>query len=136
MLNFIIWSFFSCFLSDNDMVIYIYIYMSQINCASDFTLHKKSYCFTFTIYLKIAYFLITVFLLKNVVYSCVFFCVLCYFKGDHQNIFFRSYCSRRIRRIRKSLHFPQGGRNRVTPKKVTVELLTDSRLEYFPFLFF
>ena len=49
-------------------------------------------------------------------------------------IFSRSYCSRRIRRIRKSLHFPQGGRNKVTPKKVTVDMLTDSRLEHVFFL--
>ncbi|XP_076460105.1 signal recognition particle subunit SRP68-like [Babylonia areolata] len=50
--------------------------------------------------------------------------------GDYQR--YRSYCSRRIRRIRKSLHFPQGARNRVAPKKVTVELLTDSRYIQLP----
>ncbi|KAL8616979.1 hypothetical protein ACOMHN_041897 [Nucella lapillus] len=50
--------------------------------------------------------------------------------GDYQR--YRSYCSRRIRRIRKSLHFPQGGRNRVTPKKVTGDLLTDSRYIQLP----
>ncbi|KAK7112430.1 signal recognition particle subunit SRP68-like [Littorina saxatilis] len=50
--------------------------------------------------------------------------------GDYQR--YRSYCSRRIRRIRKSLHFPQGGKHRVTPKKVTPELLTDSRYIQLP----
>lgn len=41
----------------------------------------------------------------------------------------RSYCSRRIRRIRKSLHFPQGNKHKVQPKKITVEKLTDVRWE-------
>ncbi|KAK7498522.1 hypothetical protein BaRGS_00010182 [Batillaria attramentaria] len=50
--------------------------------------------------------------------------------GDFQR--YRSYCSRRIKRIRKSLHFPQGSRNRVTPKKVTPENLTDSRYIQLP----
>ncbi|KAL3877845.1 hypothetical protein ACJMK2_035489 [Sinanodonta woodiana] len=45
--------------------------------------------------------------------------------GDHQR--YRSYCSRRIRRIRKSLHFPLGDKRRVTPKKITVEILKDVR---------
>ena len=39
----------------------------------------------------------------------------------------RSYCSRRIRRIRKSLHFPQGNKHKVQPKKITSDRLTDVR---------
>ncbi|XP_005095134.1 signal recognition particle subunit SRP68 [Aplysia californica] len=50
--------------------------------------------------------------------------------GDFQR--YRGYCSRRIRRIRKSLHFPQGNRNRVAPKKVTPEILSDSRYLQLP----
>ena len=43
------------------------------------------------------------------------------------NFILRGYCSRRIKRIRKSLHFPQGNRNRVNPKKITEEVLNDAR---------
>ncbi|XP_046550007.1 signal recognition particle subunit SRP68-like [Haliotis rubra] len=50
--------------------------------------------------------------------------------GDYQR--YRSYCSRRIRRIRKSLHFPQGGKHRVQPKKITVEMMTDPRYLQLP----
>ena len=40
----------------------------------------------------------------------------------------RQYCARRIRRIRKSLHFLQGTRHKVQPKKVTEEaILKDAR---------
>ncbi|XP_064617807.1 signal recognition particle subunit SRP68-like [Liolophura sinensis] len=50
--------------------------------------------------------------------------------GDYQR--YRSYCSRRIRRIRKSLHFPQGDRRRVQPKVITQELLKDVRYLHLP----
>ncbi|XP_061191309.1 signal recognition particle subunit SRP68-like [Saccostrea echinata] len=50
--------------------------------------------------------------------------------GDFQR--YRSYCSRRIRRIRKSLHFPQGSKHKVQPKKITVEKLTDVRYLHLP----
>ncbi|KAH9498371.1 signal recognition particle subunit srp68 [Bulinus truncatus] len=50
--------------------------------------------------------------------------------GDYQR--YRGYCSRRIKRIRKSLHFPQGNRNRVTPKKIKEEILTDARYLHLP----
>ena len=40
---------------------------------------------------------------------------------------FRMYCSRRLRRIRKSLHFVQGHRNRFNKKPVTIEKVTDAR---------
>lgn len=52
--------------------------------------------------------------------------------GDFQR--YSQYCARRIRRIRKSLHFPQGTRNKVVPKKVTVELLNDVRYLYLPLM--
>ncbi|KAK3709166.1 hypothetical protein RRG08_030846 [Elysia crispata] len=45
---------------------------------------------------------------------------------------YRGYCSRRIKRIRKSLHFPQGNRNRVNPKKITEEVLNDARFLQLP----
>ncbi|KAL5018150.1 hypothetical protein ScPMuIL_003872 [Solemya velum] len=45
--------------------------------------------------------------------------------GDYQR--YRSYCTRRIRRLRKSLHFPQGNKHRVQPKKITLALMTDVR---------
>ncbi|CAL1543670.1 unnamed protein product [Lymnaea stagnalis] len=50
--------------------------------------------------------------------------------GDYQR--YRGYCSRRIKRIRKSLHFPQGNRNRVAPKKLTPEMLLDARYLQLP----
>ncbi|WAQ97375.1 SRP68-like protein, partial [Mya arenaria] len=45
--------------------------------------------------------------------------------GDFQR--YRGYCSRRIKRIRKSLHFPQGDKRRVNPKKVNIETVKDVR---------
>ncbi|XP_046365035.1 signal recognition particle subunit SRP68-like [Haliotis rufescens] len=50
--------------------------------------------------------------------------------GDYQR--YRSYCSRRIRRIRKSLHFPQGSKHKVQPKKISIEMLTDPRYLQLP----
>ena len=40
---------------------------------------------------------------------------------------FRGYCSRRVKRIRKSLHFPQGDKRRVNPKKINIEIVKDVR---------
>ncbi|XP_041364643.1 signal recognition particle subunit SRP68-like [Gigantopelta aegis] len=50
--------------------------------------------------------------------------------GDYQR--YRGYCSRRIRRIRKSLHFPQGSKYKVLPKKIKPEMLTDVRYLHLP----
>lgn len=50
--------------------------------------------------------------------------------GDFQR--YRSYCSRRLRRIRKSLHFPQGSKHKVTPKKIQEEMLVDVRFIHIP----
>jgi len=48
--------------------------------------------------------------------------------GDHQR--YRQYCSRRIRRIRKSLGFLQGNKHKVVPKKITEAMLTDIKYLY------
>ncbi|XP_063052338.1 signal recognition particle subunit SRP68 isoform X1 [Engraulis encrasicolus] len=45
--------------------------------------------------------------------------------GDYQR--YRGYCSRRLRRLRKTLGFRMGNRHKFTGKKVTVEMLSDSR---------
>ncbi|XP_065112054.1 signal recognition particle subunit SRP68 [Paramisgurnus dabryanus] len=45
--------------------------------------------------------------------------------GDYQR--YRGYCSRRLRRLRKTLGFKMGNRHKYTGKKVTVEMLSDSR---------
>ncbi|XP_011838049.1 signal recognition particle subunit SRP68 isoform X2 [Macaca mulatta] len=45
--------------------------------------------------------------------------------GDFQR--YRGYCSRRQRRLRKTLNFKMGNRHKFTGKKVTEELLTDNR---------
>ncbi|MEE6518674.1 hypothetical protein FKM82_029803, partial [Ascaphus truei] len=45
--------------------------------------------------------------------------------GDFQR--YRGYCSRRLRRLRKTLGFKMGNRHKFTGKKVTVEVLSDSR---------
>uniref|UniRef100_A0AAY4A8Q3 Signal recognition particle subunit SRP68 n=1 Tax=Denticeps clupeoides TaxID=299321 RepID=A0AAY4A8Q3_9TELE len=45
--------------------------------------------------------------------------------GDYQR--YRGYCSRRLRRLRKTLGFKMGNRHKFTGKKVTVEILSDSR---------
>ena len=50
--------------------------------------------------------------------------------GDFQR--YRGYCSRRIRRLRKSLHFPQGNNRKVLPKKLQEENLTDVRFLHLP----
>uniref|UniRef100_A0A803TFP7 Signal recognition particle subunit SRP68 n=1 Tax=Anolis carolinensis TaxID=28377 RepID=A0A803TFP7_ANOCA len=45
--------------------------------------------------------------------------------GDFQR--YRGYCSRRLRRLRKTLNFKMGNRHKFTGKKVTEELLSDNR---------
>ncbi|XP_045214058.2 signal recognition particle subunit SRP68-like [Mercenaria mercenaria] len=50
--------------------------------------------------------------------------------GDFQR--YRGYCSRRIKRIRKSLHFPQGDKRRVNPKKINMDAIKDVRYLHLP----
>ncbi|XP_068606682.1 signal recognition particle subunit SRP68 [Brachionichthys hirsutus] len=45
--------------------------------------------------------------------------------GDYQR--YRGYCSRRLRRLRKTLGFKMGNRHKFVGKKITVEILSDSR---------
>uniref|UniRef100_A0A674D208 Signal recognition particle subunit SRP68 n=1 Tax=Salmo trutta TaxID=8032 RepID=A0A674D208_SALTR len=45
--------------------------------------------------------------------------------GDYQR--YRGYCSRRLRRLRKTLGFKCGNRHKFTGKKMTVEMLSDNR---------
>ncbi|XP_065271709.1 signal recognition particle subunit SRP68 isoform X4 [Emys orbicularis] len=45
--------------------------------------------------------------------------------GDFQR--YRGYCSRRLRRLRKTLSFKMGNRHKFTGKKVTEEILSDNR---------
>ncbi|XP_069808817.1 signal recognition particle subunit SRP68 [Dendropsophus ebraccatus] len=45
--------------------------------------------------------------------------------GDFQR--YRGYCSRRLRRLRKTLSFKMGNRHKFTGKKVTVDMLSDNR---------
>uniref|UniRef100_A0AAX7SQG0 Signal recognition particle subunit SRP68 n=1 Tax=Astatotilapia calliptera TaxID=8154 RepID=A0AAX7SQG0_ASTCA len=45
--------------------------------------------------------------------------------GDYQR--YRGYCSRRLRRLRKTLGFKMGNRHKFVGKKVTVEMLSDNR---------
>ncbi|KAM7418971.1 hypothetical protein PAMA_016201 [Pampus argenteus] len=45
--------------------------------------------------------------------------------GDYQR--YRGYCSRRLRRLRKTLSFKMGNRHKFIGKKITVEILSDSR---------
>ncbi|XP_045841324.1 signal recognition particle subunit SRP68 isoform X2 [Meles meles] len=45
--------------------------------------------------------------------------------GDFQR--YRGYCSRRQRRLRKTLNFKMGNRHKFTGRKVTEDLLTDNR---------
>jgi signal recognition particle subunit SRP68 len=48
--------------------------------------------------------------------------------GDYQR--YRLYCSRRLRRIRKSLHFTHGHRNRYHKRPITAAVITDVRYLY------
>ncbi|THD24305.1 Signal recognition particle subunit SRP68 [Fasciola hepatica] len=45
--------------------------------------------------------------------------------GDYQR--YHQYITRKLRRMRKSLHFQQGNRSKVVPKKLTPDLVTDPR---------
>ncbi|XP_030582671.1 signal recognition particle subunit SRP68 [Archocentrus centrarchus] len=45
--------------------------------------------------------------------------------GDYQR--YRGYCSRRLRRLRKTLGFKMGNRHKFVGKKITVEMLSDNR---------
>ncbi|CAD5120345.1 DgyrCDS8920 [Dimorphilus gyrociliatus] len=45
---------------------------------------------------------------------------------------YRQYCARRLRRVRKSLHFPQGNMRKVQPKKVTEDHLKDVKFLLIP----
>ncbi|XP_018655038.1 putative signal recognition particle 68 kD protein [Schistosoma mansoni] len=45
--------------------------------------------------------------------------------GDYQR--YHQYISRKLRRMRKSLHFQQGNRSKVVPKKLTPDIVTDPR---------
>ncbi|RVE76625.1 hypothetical protein OJAV_G00010630 [Oryzias javanicus] len=45
--------------------------------------------------------------------------------GDYQR--YRGYCSRRLRRLRKTLGFKMGNRHKFVGKKITEDMLTDSR---------
>lgn len=45
--------------------------------------------------------------------------------GDYQR--YRGYCSRRLRRLRKTLGFKMGNRHKFTGKKITEEMLSDNR---------
>lgn len=52
--------------------------------------------------------------------------------GDYQC--YRSYCSRRIRRIRKMLHFVQGNKKHFRKKDVTEEVLSNEKYLYIPLM--
>jgi len=52
--------------------------------------------------------------------------------GDYQR--YRSYCTRRIRRLRKTLHLVQGSKNRFQSKRVTGEVLKDVKYLYIPLM--
>uniref|UniRef100_A0A3Q3RE31 Signal recognition particle subunit SRP68 n=1 Tax=Monopterus albus TaxID=43700 RepID=A0A3Q3RE31_MONAL len=53
--------------------------------------------------------------------------VLQIIKESQQQHGLRGYCSRRLRRLRKTLGFKMGNRHKFIGKKVTVEILSDSR---------
>ncbi|XP_071479456.1 signal recognition particle subunit SRP68-like [Diadema antillarum] len=50
--------------------------------------------------------------------------------GDYQR--YRSYCSRRLRRIRKSLKFTYGNRNKYVKRQIKEDVITDVRFLYLP----
>ncbi|CAL8105455.1 unnamed protein product [Calicophoron daubneyi] len=45
--------------------------------------------------------------------------------GDYQR--YHQYITRKLRRMRKSLHFQQGNRSKVTPKRLTADMIVDAR---------
>ncbi|XP_063961502.1 signal recognition particle subunit SRP68-like [Lytechinus pictus] len=50
--------------------------------------------------------------------------------GDYQR--YRSYCSRRLRRVRKSLKFSYGNRNKFVKRQIKDDIVTDVRFLYLP----
>jgi len=52
--------------------------------------------------------------------------------GDYQR--YRGYCSRRLRRLRKTLHFTQFSKHRFQKKKVTKEIITDAKFLQIPLM--
>lgn len=52
--------------------------------------------------------------------------------GDYQR--YRGYCSRRLRRLRKTLNFTQFSKHRFQKKKVTKELITDAKFLQIPLM--
>lgn len=52
--------------------------------------------------------------------------------GDYQR--YRGYCSRRIARVRKVLHFVQGEKKKFNKKDVTLEILKDEKYLHIPLL--
>ncbi|XP_065846752.1 signal recognition particle subunit SRP68-like [Oscarella lobularis] len=52
--------------------------------------------------------------------------------GDYQR--YRQYCSRRLRRVRKSLSFVHGSRHRFHQKKLTIDVITDSKFLLLPLM--
>jgi len=52
--------------------------------------------------------------------------------GDYQR--YRGYCSRRLRRLRKTLNFTQFSKHRFQKKKVTKEVITDAKFLQIPLM--
>merc|ERR1739838_539484 len=52
--------------------------------------------------------------------------------GDYQR--YRGYCSRRLRRLRKTLNFTQFSKHRFQKKKVTKEIITDAKFLQIPLM--
>ncbi|CAB3371450.1 Hypothetical predicted protein [Cloeon dipterum] len=52
--------------------------------------------------------------------------------GDYQR--YRGYCSRKIKRLRKALHIPQGDRRHFRKKDVTEEMVTEEKWLYIPLM--
>ncbi|KXJ06382.1 Signal recognition particle subunit SRP68 [Exaiptasia diaphana] len=52
--------------------------------------------------------------------------------GDYQR--YRQYCTRRLRRLYKTLHFQQGSRNNIKPKKVTENVVKDVKFLHIPLI--
>ncbi|KAI5698498.1 hypothetical protein M8J75_007706 [Diaphorina citri] len=52
--------------------------------------------------------------------------------GDYQR--YRGYCTRRIRRLRKTLHLPQGDKRHFKKREVTEQHLKDEKFIYIPLM--
>lgn len=52
--------------------------------------------------------------------------------GDYQR--YRTYCSSRLQRLRKVLHFPQGDKKHFKKKEVTLDNLKDEKFLYLPLI--